>query len=71
MEEAIASWPTTATAVGVRLEDGKPIIYAPFGLDDLFDEVIRPNKIAVKESVYRAKCEKWKAKWPSLTIIPW
>lgn len=71
VEEAIASWPTTATAVGVRLEDGKPIIYAPFGLDDLFDEIIRPNKVAVKESVYRAKCEKWKAKWPSLTIIPW
>jgi hypothetical protein len=71
VEEAIASWPTTATAVGIRLENGKPIVYAPFGLEDLFRQIIRPNKTAVKEEVYRAKCEKWKAKWPSLTILPW
>ncbi len=71
VEEAISSWPTTATAVGIRLDEGKPVIYAPFGLEDLFNQVIRPNKVAVKQEVYEAKCKKWKAKWPTLTIIPW
>jgi Uncharacterized protein conserved in bacteria len=71
LEEAIDSWPTTATAVGVRLEKGELKIYARFGLDDLFDQVIRPNKIAVKPEVYAAKCKKWTAKWPTLKVIPW
>jgi hypothetical protein len=71
LEEAIDSWPTTATAVGVRLEKGKMVIYARFGLDDLFEQVIRPNKIAVKPEVYVAKCKKWTAKWPTLKVIPW
>jgi uncharacterized protein len=58
VEEAISSWPTTATAVGIRLDEGKPVIYAPFGLEDLFNQVIRPNKVAVKQEVYEAKCKK-------------
>lgn len=37
-EEAVATWPETATCVGVRLmEDNSLIIVAPYGLEDLFN----------------------------------
>jgi hypothetical protein len=42
--EAVASWPETATAVAVALDDdGQIRVTAPFGLDDLFSMVIRRN----------------------------
>jgi uncharacterized protein len=71
-EDAIATWPTTATAVGVRREpDGGLAVYAPFGLDDLLGLVVRPNRVLVPEAVYRAKAERWKATWPRLTVLDW
>lgn len=71
-EEAIDTWPTTASAVGMqRKEEGEFSIYAPFGLEDLFGMIVRPNKRLITENVYREKAEKWKARWPELTIFPW
>jgi hypothetical protein len=71
LEEAVDSWPTTVTTIGVRLEQNHLQIYARFGLEDLFKGVIRPNKVAVKKEVYLAKCAKWKSKWPELETLPW
>ena len=34
VEHAICSWPTTAMSIGVRLEEGKLKVFAPFGLND-------------------------------------
>jgi hypothetical protein len=70
-EEAIDSWPTTASAVGVRRTENGYDVYAPFGLGDLFQMVIRPNKALVTEEVYYNKARKWKAKWPEIQVIPW
>src|SRR3954469_22360687 len=36
-EDAIATWPTTASAVGVRAGGDAFVVCAPFGLADLFD----------------------------------
>jgi uncharacterized protein len=71
VEDAIDSWPTTASAVGVRLEKGNLAVYAPFGLTDMFQGIVRPNKVQISQEVYEGKCKKWLAKWPTLTIIPW
>jgi hypothetical protein len=71
LEEAVDSWPTTVTTIGVRLEQNHLQIYARFGLEDLFNGVVRPNKVAVKKEVYLAKCSKWKAKWPEIKTLPW
>ena len=71
LEDAIDTWPTTATAIGVRLESGKLMVYAPFGVKDLFQQVVRPKKIQISQDVYEGKCRKWLAKWPTLTVIPW
>ena len=70
--EAIASWPTTATCIGVRLsESGTLDVCAPYGLHDLFSLIVRPNKLIVSEAVYSGKCERWKRHWPLLQILPW
>lgn len=70
-EAAIFTFPTTASAVGVSLQQGHLGIYAPHGLSDLLGLVARANKILVSREVYEQKCRRWRAVWPKLTVIPW
>jgi hypothetical protein len=69
--DAIATFPTTATAIGVRRMRGEFECCTPFGLDDLFHLVVRPNKRQITRAVYEAKVERWRSIWPRLTILPW
>ena len=70
-EDAIDTWPTTATSVGVRYDEGKFVVYAPYGLHDLLGMIVRPNKTLITHKVYAAKVERWSEVWPKLTVIPW
>lgn len=69
VEEAISRWGTTITCLGVRLENNKLIVDAPYGLDDLFNMVIRPVKKDFTKEDYNKKVTKWKKNWPKLDII--
>lgn len=71
LEQAIDTWPTTATSVGVRLQNDRLKVYAPFGLNDLFGQIVRANRTQITEQTYQDKCIKWTNKWPELTVIPW
>ncbi|WP_059173120.1 nucleotidyltransferase family protein [Bacillus sp. FJAT-27445] len=72
LEAAIDSWPTTATALGIRIDrDGLYKIYAPYELDDLFSMIVRPNKLLVTKEIFEKKANKWKDRWPRLQIVPW
>lgn len=73
VEDAIKSWPTTtATCIGVKYDDrGKFIVYAPYGLDDLFRMIVRPNKVQITKEIYLNKVRRWVKIWPKLQIIPW
>jgi hypothetical protein len=72
LEDAINSWPTTATAIGLRRNaDGEYKIYAPFGLNDLFGLTVRANKVQITKEIYEKKANRWIAIWPELTVIPW
>jgi len=72
VEEAICTWPTTATSIGVRKDaDGKFQIYAPFGLDDLLGMVVRANKVLITEKIYQDKVDRWIKIWPNLKVVPW
>lgn len=51
VEEAIATWPTTASAIGVRGIPGQLSVYAPFGLGDVLGMVARPNRRQVTEEI--------------------
>jgi hypothetical protein len=71
IEDAIASFPTTATAIGVRRHAGRFECCAPFGLDDLFGLVVRPNQRQITQAIYQSKTERWRSVWPQLTFLPW
>src|SRR4029077_1290893 len=43
----------------------------PFGLDDLFGLVVRPNKRQITRAIYEAKVDRWRPIWPRLTYLPW
>jgi hypothetical protein len=70
-EDAIASFPGQACCVGVRTAGGETTVFAPFGLDDLFGFVLRPNPVLAPRHVYEAKAARWQRLWPRLTVVPW
>ncbi|MFI8685812.1 nucleotidyltransferase family protein [Rossellomorea sp. NPDC077527] len=72
LNSAIDTWPTTATALGLRQEKDDTLkIYAPYQLEDLFSMVVRPNKRMITREIYENKANKWQEKWPKLLVIPW
>jgi hypothetical protein len=69
--DAIDSFAAVCCAVGATVDDGGPRVYAPFGFDDLFGMVVRPNRRLAPQHVYEAKAARWKQHWPELTVLPW
>ena len=69
--DAIATYPTTATCLGVRPGAEGLEVCAPFGLSDLLAGIVRPNKALVTETVYAAKSARWQAAWPGLRVMAW
>ncbi len=70
-EDAIASFPTTATSIGVRPRSGELEICAPFACDDLLRGIVRANKRQITREVYERKIARWRPLWPELTYLPW
>jgi len=73
VEDSIKAWPTISSCIGVRYDKANDVykIYAPYGLDDIFNLVVRPNKQLITKEVYDKKVRKWIKKWPNLKIIQW
>ncbi len=69
--DAITSFPTTATAIGLRRTESSLLLEAPFGIHDLMAGVVRPNKKQITRAIYEAKVARWLTNWPGLTILPW
>nr|WP_199065854.1 nucleotidyltransferase family protein [Chromobacterium sp. ASV5] len=71
LEQAVASWPEYATAVGLWLDedDGVQII-APHGLDDLFAMRVRRNPARASLESYRQRVEekRYRERWPQVSI---
>src|SRR5262249_14352256 len=60
-DEALSRYAAVVHAIGVRLErDDRLDILAPFGLDDLFNMVIRPNQVIDNAASYAAKAARAK-----------
>jgi hypothetical protein len=71
-EAAIDAFPATTCCLGVRRRPGQRWrVYAPHGLADVFNLVVRPNPVLAPRSVYEAKTTRWRAQWPQLTVLPW
>jgi len=73
LEEAVASWPEYATAVGISLDAQERLhVIAPHGLDDLFGLVVRRNPVRVSVATYRQRLaqKRYAERWPRVTIVP-
>ncbi len=72
LEEAVASWPEYATAVGLSLKwDDTMQVIAPYGLDDLFGCVVRRNPTRVSLETYRSRIaqKNYPSRWPKVTVV--
>lgn len=71
-EDAVGTWPETATSVAVRLLSPDQIhIVAPCGLSDLFNMVLRRNpcRITREQFVKRLHSKHILRKWPLVQVI--
>jgi len=71
-EAAIDTYEATVACLGLRLRPGgRWRLYAPYGMSDIFNMVVRPNPVLAPRHVYEAKAARWQRQWPSLTVLPW
>jgi len=70
--DAIDDFAATTCSVGVRRgDDGAWEVYAPYGWQDVFAMVLRPNPVLAPREVYEAKAVRWQLEWPRLKVLPW
>ena len=70
--EGIDGFLTRCSAHGLRKAAGEGYdVYAPFGFDDVFEMVVRPNHVHDLPRQYREKAERWQQTWPGITVVPW
>lgn len=71
VEDGISTWQTTVNAIGVRIEpDNTLTVYAPYGLEDLFNFTVRvnprhPMPVSAEKLVQE---KKWRDRWPRITL---
>ncbi|MFE2967233.1 nucleotidyltransferase family protein [Streptomyces sp. NPDC059340] len=71
-EAAIDCFAATTCCLGVRLEPGgRWRVYAPHGLSDVFNLVVRPNPVLAPRVVYETKAARWRQQWPELSVLDW
>lgn len=69
--EAIDGFASTTCSVGIT-NDGQGIrLYAPQGLQDVFDLHMRPNHEVPLREVYAQKVLSYRERWPSVTADLW
>ncbi|MGP4106487.1 nucleotidyltransferase family protein [Virgibacillus sp. L01] len=74
-EDAIAKFPETATALGVKLnQDGDLILTAPHGVDDVLNMVVRPTPYFAESAellkIYKHRVMKknWSMRWDMVKV---
>ncbi|KAF9873027.1 hypothetical protein CkaCkLH20_09537 [Colletotrichum karsti] len=71
-EAGIDTWISTTAMIGVRLvDDGEWKVYAPRGLSDFFNMVVRPHPQLGTREAYEKKARRWLEIWEDLTVMPW
>lgn len=66
---AIATYPSTATTIGLNLLSGE--WHTAHGLGDLLAGHIRANRRLATWDVFEAKARRWAGIWPHLVVLPW
>jgi len=69
-DDAPARFVAAAFAVGVRLEADDAIsVIAPFGLEDVFDMVVRPNPTRGLARGWERVIANARGRWPEITVV--
>jgi hypothetical protein len=67
--EGIDRFLIAGTCVGVHVDaKGHLELYAPNGLDDIYDGVLRTNAANPRPDLFIAKAETYRKRWPWLTV---
>ena len=70
--EGILRFPSTTTAIGVKRTGADFLdIFAPFGLSNVWDMVVKPNRTLSVAQTYAEKTARWQKQWPQLVVRPW
>lgn len=68
--DALRHFVAPCFAVGVRLEaDDRLFVEAPFGLDDLFALVVRPNPYRPRAKDWDAIVQRLQSRWPDVKVV--
>jgi hypothetical protein len=68
-DDSLSRFPAAAGAIGARLEpDGRLDLIAPFGVDDLFAMIMRPNPLCPHLATFDAKVARARAIWPVIAV---
>ena len=71
-DEALQRYASVVHAIGIRLEeDDRFDVAAPFGLEDLFGMIVRPNRVLDNATSHTSKAQRAKTIWPEITVVPW
>jgi len=65
--DGIDRYLVACTCVGIAAGTGEA--YAPYGLDELWDGVLRPNPVNLQPGRFREKAESYRTRWPWLRIV--
>ncbi|WP_272151058.1 nucleotidyltransferase family protein [Tenacibaculum aiptasiae] len=68
-ENGIQTW-LSAFAIGIR-KTKEYQIYAPYGLKDAFNMLVKPNKLTMSEDNYIKMTNSFKKRWENIQIDPW
>ncbi|WP_045390223.1 nucleotidyltransferase family protein [Vibrio rotiferianus] len=71
VEQGIESW-LSAFAIGFTIGSAGNIkLFTPYGLDDAFNMLIKPNRKAMTETNYNKMTDGYKARWQKVQVLPW
>ena len=62
---------TKTHALAAKIERGEIVIFAPFGLDDMFSFRLTPNPVLDNRATHQRKAARSMALWPELRFEPW
>ncbi|MBN9242393.1 MAG: nucleotidyltransferase family protein [Mesorhizobium sp.] len=70
--QALGYFAARTHAVGLRLDAaGRPELFAPFGLDDIFSFRLTPNRVLDNRRTYEEKAARARQNWPQIELVPW
>lgn len=70
--EGILRFPARAAAIGLKRSGDEFLdLFVPFGLDDVWNLILTPNRTLPLAHVYDDKAKRWLKEWPQLRVNPW